>query len=74
MGKRDADFRNGFSLPKTVVMKNLEKYAREPEKWGMDPKEDNYRLRSESRDMSTSWPLIAKVKRISGLKVIAKGM
>lgn len=76
LGKREEDVRNSFELPSHLKMENMAKYNN-------DPKLASFKSQAGSglaehvknhKKNDIGWDIIPYIKKVSGLKVFAKGV
>lgn len=78
LGKREKDTRSGFELPPHLDLANLSKYQTDfNEKTTLKANENSSGLAyyvQQHKENEIGWDIIAYIKKVSGLKVIAKGI
>jgi len=72
LGRRERDFRNGFTLPPSVKMANFEKYGDQFERWNV-PGGMAARIH-ELMDHSLTWESVDWLRSVTRLPIVLKGI
>lgn len=75
LGKRESDMRNGFQLPNHLNMANMAKYMGKEETEVKSSKDSGLaEFVKLHKNNEIDWSIIPYIKKVSGLKVFAKGV
>lgn len=75
LGKREQDVRNGFELPSHLKMENMAKYMKQSlTSFSSDQDSGLAEYAKHHKQNEIGWDIIPYIKKVSGLKVFAKGV
>jgi (S)-2-hydroxy-acid oxidase len=74
LGKREQDVRNGFELPSHLKMENMARYMSVKTSLKSDKESALAEYARDHKQNEIGWDIIPYIKRVSGLKVFAKGI
>ena len=74
LGKREQDVRNGFQLPSHLNMANMSKYMAAATSVKSSKESGLAEYARNHKHNEIGWDIIPFIKKVSGLKVFAKGI
>ena len=74
LGKREQDVRNGFQLPSHLNMANMAKYMAAATSVKSSKESGLAEYARNHKHNEIGWDIIPFIKKVSGLKVFAKGI